>query len=596
MQFNKWTYAVALCAMSALIGCGDDPDDNPDKPGDNGGGEYGGGDNGGGKSGSDNDGAEYAEWYLDQNWNHSTRMEWWYTSQGSRVVPYDWYLALEQSGSEELVRSSANMQRLRFIEWPADKKYNPDGLPIGFVKDHDEESGESYFGFTCAACHTGKIAFKDADGELKEAIIEGGPAHSDFDKFVTEIGESLEATRDDDEKFARFAKAVLGDSAEGVLVDALKAELEVVTANLTARTKVNKPPHPNGYARLDAFGNIFNEGSVFAIDEPENAKKSDAPVSYPVVWDTPQHEVVQWNGAAVNAGIGPYTRNIGEVVGVFGDLRVHKVKTRILGTEKMRYEHHVDVGGLERLEEILVELWSPEWPEEKLGKLDAAKVAAGKAHYDNHCIKCHAVIADRTDPNRKIGEQMHLVAALGTDPLAATNPATSMSKTGILEGQTVLPLLKVLPAKGLLGGKFEAEAKTASVVGNGVIGIIREERPKELITGLLAYVKAAKALKPKEPSYKARPLNGIWASAPFLHNGSVPNLTELLKKPEDRVKNFYVGSWEMDTENVGFSTEKGEHTSEFDTSIPGNSNLGHDNGTDLTDAEKSELIEYIKSL
>lgn len=534
--------------------------------------------------------------YLDQNWEHETRMEWWYTSQGSRVIQYDWYLALEKRDSQELLRSSENMRRLRFLEWPADEKYNQDGLPIGFVKDHDEDSGKDYFGFTCAACHTSKIAFANNAGELRYVLIEGGPAHSNFDQFVTDISESLEATRDDAAKFSRFATAVLGEDVPETVVDALMTELEIVTARTMARTRVNMPPIPYGYGRLDAFGNIFNEASVFAINEPENAQTANAPVSLPVVWDTPQHEIVQWNGAALNAGIGPYTRNIGEVVGVYGGLKIRKIKTAILGTEKLRYDHHVNVSALERIEEILTTLWSPQWPEDMLGKLSVRKVDAGKAHYDNHCIDCHAVIADRTDPNRTIGEQMHLVTLVGTDPLVATNPAISISKTGILEGHTVLPLLKHLPATGLLGGKFEAEAPTASIVGNGVIGILREERPGELVTGLLDYAKAAKALKPKEPSYKARPLNGIWASAPFLHNGSVPNLTELLKKPDERIKSFYVGSWEMDPENVGFVISKTKNTSLLDTSLPGNSNRGHDYGTDLSNEQKAELIEYVKSL
>ena len=53
-------------------------------------------------------------------------------------------------------------------------------------------------------------------------------------------------------------------------------------------------------------------------------------------------------------------------------------------------------------------------------------------------------------------------------------------------------------------------------------------------------------------SYKARPLDGIWATAPFLHNGSVPSLWELLQPPERRVKTFYVGSRELDPVHVGF--------------------------------------------
>jgi len=96
--------------------------------------------------------------------------------------------------------------------------------------------------------------------------------------------------------------------------------------------------------------------------------------------------------------------------------------------------------------------------------------------------------------------------------------------------------------------------------------------------------------------YKARPLNGIWASAPFLHNGSISSLWELLKKPGDRMRQFHVGSEKLDPVHVGFSTNNGPLTSKFDTDLPGNSNQGHDYGTNLSDIEKSELIEYIKTL
>jgi mono/diheme cytochrome c family protein len=96
--------------------------------------------------------------HLEQGWDQQTRMEWWYTSQGSRVLPYDWFMALEQPDSEELIHVNANLvDRLRFIGWPKDETWNPDGLPIGFVKDTDKKTGESFFGFTCAACHTGLI-------------------------------------------------------------------------------------------------------------------------------------------------------------------------------------------------------------------------------------------------------------------------------------------------------------------------------------------------------------------------------------------------------------------------------------------------------
>lgn len=540
--------------------------------------------------------------YLDQNWDHETRMEWWYTPQGSRVLPYDWFLALERPGSQELVRSKDNLEAFRFIAWPADPKWNPDGLPIGLVADKDAETGERHFGFNCSACHTGKFHYNG-----KAYLVEGGPAHNDFDRFVTEIVDAMKTTANDEDKFARFAVRVLGENADTADIAALKDELAKESARQGERVKTNRPPHPNGYARLDAFGNIFNEGSVFAISEPANAKPSNAPVSFPVLWDTPHHDIVQWNGAAVNAGIGPYTRNVGEVVGVFGDLRVSEVEE--LGEKKLRYESHINIKNLERLEEILTSLWSPKWPEEVLPAIDASKAKRGKQHYDKTCAGCHQPI-DRTDPGRKVAAKMIPVDKIGTDPTMAVNVATSVGKTGIMKGTLMIPITKHTPSLGIID-TFEDEAPTARIVGNGVIGVIREELGFiKLVKGLPDYIRAAKknALFPncdpkkeankclRPPRYKARPLNGIWASAPFLHNGSVPSLWELLKEPGKRVDTFHVGSWAMDPEMVGFIADYGEDTSEFDTTLIGNSNLGHSHGTDLADEEKWDLIEYIKTL
>ncbi|MFI3197230.1 MAG: di-heme-cytochrome C peroxidase [Methylococcaceae bacterium] len=540
---------------------------------------------------------------LDQGMSPTERLEWWYTSQGSRIVPYNWFLALESADSEQLIRSNENLeQRLRFIAWPAHSKWNPDGLPIGFIIDKDAKTGKSYMGVTCAACHTSKFEFNG-----KAVLTEGGPAHADFDRFVTEIGAALQAVLKDDQKFSRFAGRVLGSKANTVSASALKAEILQVATPLAERIKINHPPHPNGYGRLDAFGQIFNEGSVFSINEPTNAKLSNAPVSYPVVWDAPQHDILQWNGSAVNAGIGPYTRNTGEVIGVFGDMRIQKVT--IAGSSKLRYEHHINIKALGRLEELLVKMESPVWPETILPAIDKKKAELGKQHYDKNCVSCHQPIS-RADPKRHIAAQMIPIAEVGTDPTMAMNAATSTAKTGLLEGQPMLPLTKYLPSLGVIE-VFGPVAPTAKVVGNGILGALRDElgliklgtllpdyiaasKKNALIDGCDVKTQGAACYKP--PRYKARPLNGIWASAPFLHNGSIPNLTELLKKPEQRIAKFNVGSWEFDPINVGFSTAKEQATSEFDTSLTNDSNRGHDYGTNLTNSEKMELIEYIKTL
>lgn len=104
----------------------------------------------------------------------------------------------------------------------------------------------------------------------------------------------------------------------------------------------------------------------------------------------------------------------------------------------------------------------------------------------------------------------------------------------------------------------------------------------------------------KTNGYKAVPLDGIWARAPYLHNGSVPTLTDLLEVPENRPKVFYRGYDVVDSVNVGFISnvpeENGFRFFKYNTSDVGNSNEGHLYGTGLTADEKKELVEYLKTL
>ena len=108
------------------------------------------------------------------------------------------------------------------------------------------------------------------------------------------------------------------------------------------------------------------------------------------------------------------------------------------------------------------------------------------------------------------------------------------------------------------------------------------------------------------PGYKPRPLAGIWATPPFLHNGSVPNLYEMLSPVEERSKKFFVGRRDFDPVNVGYRTKPEEGSSSgfwLDTGKPGNLNTGHEfrNGSgrgvigpELTPAERMDLVEYLK--
>ncbi len=97
-------------------------------------------------------------------------------------------------------------------------------------------------------------------------------------------------------------------------------------------------------------------------------------------------------------------------------------------------------------------------------------------------------------------------------------------------------------------------------------------------------------------------LDGVWLRAPYLHNGSVPSLRELLNEPERRPQKFCRGDPLFDWEKVGFVSELansdngcGEY-SLYDTALPGNGNAGHRYGTTLKDDEKEALVEFLKRM
>ena len=109
----------------------------------------------------------------------------------------------------------------------------------------------------------------------------------------------------------------------------------------------------------------------------------------------------------------------------------------------------------------------------------------------------------------------------------------------------------------------------------------------------------------KQNGYVAVPLDGLWLRAPYLHNGSVPTLYQLLT-PRERVARFYRGSDVLEPDQVGFAYQPPDdkakaaaflkHTTELDTSVAGNGNQGHTYGADLDPENKTALIEYLKTL
>lgn len=519
--------------------------------------------------------------YLDQGWGPVETLWYYHADQGSVLLPYETLVHLERAEDNSALISPESVSRFRLLPQHATPN-NPDALPVGFAR-HDD-----MVGLTCAACHTSQINYRGT-----AMRIDGAPALADIAGFIHAIRASLAATLADEAKLARFV-AAQQRGRKGGDVAAARASLGASLAWFEGYEAANHSPTSEGFGRLDAVGRIVNQVIRFT-SSTKNSLPPGAPASFPLLWDTPRHDYVQWTGFSANAGAGSLGRNAGEVVGVFGRVDVKHYEDE--NEARKGYASTIEQNNLVAMEESLRRLKSPLWPEHILPPIDRPLAARGQALYQAHCASCHALI-DRDDPKRQVVAMMIATGTVGTDDTAAKTIVEARIPTGILEG-----------AISPQGARYGADAPALAVVGDLATRIV-SRRPDAALKAVANaklhglektekqgdYPKKSEAAPLAElMAYKARPLNGVWASAPFLHNGSVPTLHDLLLPAAERPKTFSVGRWEYDPKRVGYVSD-GTVPFVFDTSVSGNSNRGHEYGATLSDADRWALVEYVKTL
>lgn len=579
-----------------------------------------------------------------QGWDDRQQTSWADATQGSRLMPLSWFRALAQPDSDRLF--GANDYLVQFRAVPQD-----DGaLPIGFAIDEGSDknltvsklrwfSGQSdtaqWVGLNCAACHTAVIEY---DG--KQHRIDGGPSLFDYQTFVEQLDLALHQTLDSASsanpagrmRFANFAQRVLCQTAkddtqaETDMADTQTCNLDTSANRTMLRTALaslvqwedrveamNLTSSRYGFGRVDAFGHIYNKVALFNQAQSPTPNPASAPVSFPFLWDIYRHDFLQWNGIVPKVRIslgggrefdfGAMGRNTGEVIGVFGDVAVTP-NPGLTG-----YKSSVQVANLERIERMLTALKAPKWPSE-LG--DPGDVSQGRKLFADHCQGCHTpqpgtgpykvkLIPQRAnDPNRTDG----WMACNAIRYASATGNLAGMPESYIGSGPKYgagpAPIASMLSTtvKGALIGQKGALLAQAGRVFLGVGGLPKvstEEGMGPIDPILQACYDANNELM----RYKARPLDGIWATAPYLHNGSVPNLYQLLLPPTQRVKEFHIGTRRFDATAVGYLSgpEAPGNGFRFDTMLRGNSNGGHDYGAGkLSDAERWALVAYLKTL
>jgi mono/diheme cytochrome c family protein len=199
---------------------------------------------------------------------------------------------------------------------------------------------------------------------------------------------------------------------------------------------------------------------------------------------------------------------------------------------------NLDLARIERVKRWIWTIKPPAYPY----PIDAEQARQGKVIYDDKCAECH------DGHGARIGQVVPL-ELIGTDPERAAAFDPDM-------------------------------ARRMNTIGTGYPWQFRHFRPTH--------------------GYVNQLLDGVWLRAPYLHNGSVPTLRDLLTAPAERPARFYKGDDVYDPAKVGFVSdvpgEGGKAFFVFETSARGNHATGHTYGVNLPDREKDALIEYLKTL
>ena len=527
------------------------------------------------------------------NWTQATRLQFYSQDQGSQIMPLAWFEALKQPNGEPFGADS--LSRYGYLANPASPT---PGLPVGFTVNGSGNS--TMVGMTCAACHTRQIV---SGGVAYQ--IDGGPAIVDFQSFLADLDTAVATVLGSDADFADFAAAVLGPSPTPKQQAALRPAVEAWFLRYDTLIKNALPTPPWGVGRLDAVAMIFNRLTGLDLGPPpshliaENIQPAAAPVRYPFLWNAPIQDLTQWPGFAANGNaILGLARNLGEVLGVFATFAPEKTW---FGIDYLTV-NSANFPGLLKLEELIGKIGPPQWPWTVNNTLaDQGEAVFNRPTASGGCVDCHGIEPGITRPiDQKTWATP--VMNVGTDTHEYDILAWT-AKTGVLKG--VSTLADSTPLK--------PEDAAINILGIALTGSIEQfclEHPIDCgsqalefsptVGGLKDLYKVGSLAAGTGGAYESRVLKGIWAAAPYLHNGSVPTLAQLLTPAAQRVQTFAVGP-DYDQVNIGLAATQTQFGYTFqatgcDDLDSGNSNCGHEYGTTLSPSDKAALLEYLKTL
>ncbi|NBR86537.1 MAG: hypothetical protein EBY09_01450 [Verrucomicrobia bacterium] len=497
--------------------------------------------------------------------DHRLRATWHRTPEGSDAFPVALFRALTDPTTGRPIIES--FERYGLIPAPDDDT----GLPVGFshikAKDHDFVMT----GINCATCHSTQITYRG-----RTLHIDGAPNQLDVEAFFRGMLGALEGIlKDDTEERMKFISRFIYYNA--IELERMRAAGKLAAAPppdtrsaaekhrhtlafLEARLRgaaiiIESFAHQTaaGPSRADSFGIIRNLLMTPALlGGKSNFEPMTAPVSIPHLFQFGSFTNLHWDGNTTTGN----DRNYAQAIALGADF-----DPKSLTSSVRPYD-------LYTMESTGQKLTQPPWPAVIFGPLDTAKVARGAELFRSQgCATCHS------------GETWTRLELIGTDPNRLVNYAVPLH---VKDGRTESYATNLY--------KSAIAVKEKAYADNHVP--LAEQKKMDA----WHYRVAPAWLETRQLGYFTRPLRGLWATAPFLHNGSVPTLWDLLQPVEQRPKKFAVGHREFDPVHVGYTARPEKVVWEFDTALSGNRNTGHEFGTRLTDTQKWDLVEYLKTL
>ncbi len=578
------------------------------------------------------------------------RKSYYHLSQGSEILPWILLTAVDVADPGSSKPFVENLSRFGLLPDPG----RDDGLPVGLtVATNPFTFGMEFVGVNCAACHVGELRH---DG--KAVRVDGAPNMFNLQLFYSQAIDALVAVKGDRGKLWDAAKRLgrqdwnrYGVAAPlvrpvtlvyygaNVLLhrDRLDARLELVDVIDVAKEQ-RDPYHPtSGFGRLDAFDGTRNflftrlrkadANETFAVNRA-NLVKLDAAVKFPPLWSrkaTPPEPVEAYRDQPGRFppvwGFKDYDwvewtidtdtvmeRNFTETLGAGATVVLDPKQTGSL------FDSSVPITNMHALEWLAYYIDPPRWPEVAFGAIKPDLATAGEAIFRRTCAGCHEYGNDQRTPAGLIRLRGMRPEEVGTDATAALRISCPVPDAGALSipprsyGADDSRLMK--DCAGVKAGTAFQGASFARTVQTAVDGIKQkaykaagidaaQQRVMEDLDRRKVVTWRDTLLDTKAPygPYAARPLYGIWAAAPFLHNGSVPTLYDLLLTPERRPKTFALGGRQYDPVKLGFVVETSCSQPDclIDTTRTGDGDGGHLWGTDLSEPDRMALLEFLKT-